>query len=129
MVKIMAKKMRDMDVRATAVEAVMNALRDGTFMDKAENAGAKTLAYPVELDINGDGSTQEVWVTIEPVCKSWKPYKVNSQSKGVETYPPYDPFEAQAKYERDQEVKRIKAEQKAKEKAEKEAKKKANSNA
>jgi hypothetical protein len=107
-------KMRDMDVRAVAVEKALEALKDGSFMNKAEQAGAKTYAYPVEIDIDGNGELTEVWVTNEMVCKSWKPYKTKYGEK-----PAYNPFEVQREYEADLEAKRIEAEAKAKAKADK----------
>lgn len=107
------EKMRDMDVRAKAIEIANNALKDGTFMEKAEPCGAKTFAYPCEIVIDGNEPT-EVWVTAELVCKSWKPYKTRYGTKS-----PFDPYEVQAEYERDQEAKRIEAEAKAKAKADK----------
>lgn len=113
-------KMRDMDVRAKAVEIAMNAIKDGTFMEKAEPAGQKTLAYPVEMDIESNGETTEVWVTVELVCKAWKPYN----SKGT-IYPPYNPFEVEAEWQ-DTLAGR---EKRAKEVAEKKAKKIAKQNA
>ena len=108
------KKMRDMDVRERAIAIATEALQNGTFMEKAEPAGAKTHAYPCEIDINGDGIMQEVWVTAELVCKSWKPYKTRYGEKKA-----FDPYEVQAEYEREQEAKRIEAEAKAKAKADK----------
>ena len=111
--------MRDMDVRAKAVEIAMKAIEDGTFMEKAEKAGQKTLAYPVELDIEDNGNTTEVWVTAEFVCKAWKPYN----ARGV-MHDAYNPFEDEAEWQ-DTLAQR---EKRAKEVADKKAKKIAKQN-
>lgn len=119
MVIIMAK-MRDMDVKAMAVERAIEALQNGTFMENAEPAGAKTFAYRTEFDIEGNGTMTEVWVTIEFTTKMWKAYNTRY---GVQDA--YDPFEAQAEYEQvlaDRETRKAEAEAKKAKKLAKKAK-------
>lgn len=103
-----------MDVQSKAVEITTNALKDGTFFEKAENAGRNCFAYPCEIDIEGNGETTEVWVTIDLTCKKWKPYN----SKGT-IYPPYNPFDVENEWQSTL----AERERKAKEIAEKKAKK------
>lgn len=110
-------KMRDMDVRAKSVEIAMEAVKNGTFMDKAEPAGQNTLAYPVELDIKGNGETTEVWVTLNATCKMWKEYN----ARGV-MHPPYNPFEVEEEWQATLGDRKKRAEEVAEKKAKKIAK-------
>jgi len=110
-------KMREMDIRAKAVELTIEALKNGTFMEKAEPAGQNCYAYPNEFDINGTGEMTEVWTTIDCTCKMWRPYN----ARGV-MHEAYDPFEVQREWEETLAERKRKADEVAEKKAKKIAK-------
>jgi len=110
-------KMRDMDVRAYAVkEAAVRYF--GHLEGEIEFAGQNTVAMPIMVDVNGDGNPVEVWVTAQLTVKQWKPYN----ARGVE-HSPYDPFEAEAEWQRELAVRAQKAADREAAKAKKAAKK------
>ena len=96
-------KMRDMDVRAYAVKVAAEKLFGGA-SEGVEPAGKNTVAVPIMVDINGDGEPVEVWVTAQLTVKQWKPYT----ARGVE-HSPYDPFEAEADWQRELAIREQKA--------------------
>ena len=85
-------KMKDTEIRAKAMAIALEALKDGTFYEKAEAAGKQALAYPTEMDINGDGEPTEVWVRFGISVPHWKPY--NSRGEIHEAYNPFEEEEA-----------------------------------
>ena len=103
-------KLRDMDVRAKAVEIATNALMENTFFTLAEKIGDKMWSYPTQIDIEGNGEKTEVWVVLDLTCKTWKERNV----KGIMT-PAFDPFEVAQEWQRS----KVEKEQKAKEKEKK----------
>ena len=110
-------KMRDMDVRAYAVKEAA-ARYFGHLAGEIEFAGQNTVAMPIMVDVNGDGNPVEVWVTAQLTVKQWKPYNV----RGV-AHSPYDPFEAEAEWQRELGVRAQKAADREAAKARKAAKK------
>lgn len=113
-------KMKEKDVRAESVRIAIEALKDGTFMEKAEPAGQNCYAYPVELDIDGNGTPTEIWVTADFTCKMWRQYN----AKG-ELHEPYNPFEVEAEWQDVLAERKRKADEAAEKKAQRVEKQKA----
>lgn len=110
-------KLRDMDVRAVAMQTALDsfneAINDTTFKTSLENAGQNAFAFKTEVDIEGKGELTEVWVEFKATVKTWKPHSV----KGTE-HPAYCPFTVEQEWQDTLQDR----ERKAKERADKKAK-------
>jgi hypothetical protein len=81
-------KMKDTEVREMAMALATEALKNGTFTEKVEPAGKQTVAFPCEIDIEGNGEPKEVWVKFVMSVPHWKRY--NSRGTIHEAYNPFE---------------------------------------